>query len=115
MHYTNLSSTHYKQIAHRIKHDFTRGDLGFIITMIRYIHVSEICISNSKLFCRYKGRIIYNTRYQESNGGQQQVVAGGGVSGPASQASTSTSSSGATAINGCSAVAGGDSAAQTLR
>jgi len=63
---------------------------------------------------RYKGRIIYNTRYQESNGGQQQVVAGGGVSGSASQASTSTSSSGATAINGCTAVAGGDSTAVSV-
>ena len=59
--------------------------------------------------CRYKGRIIYNTRYQENNA-VQQVVAGGGVSGSASQASASTSSSGATAINGCSLVAGGDSA-----
>lgn len=64
---------------------------------------------------RYKGRIIYNTRYQENNGGQQQVVAGGGVSGSASQASTSTSSSGAAAINGCTAVAGGDNTAVSVR
>ena len=65
------------------------------------------------LYFRYKGRIIYNTRYQENNAGQQ-VVAGGNVSGSASQASASTSSSGATAINGCSAVAGGDSVPLSL-
>ena len=63
--------------------------------------------------CRYKGRIIYNTRYQENNVGQQQV-AGGDIS-SASQASASTSSSGATAINGCAAVAGRDTTDLSLR
>ena len=43
------------------------------------------------------------------------MVAGGGVSGPASQASASTSSSGATAINGCAAVAGRDTTDLSLR
>ena len=65
------------------------------------------------LICRYKGRIIYNTRYQENNVGQQQV-AGGDIS-SASQASASTSSSGATAINGCAAVAGRDTTDLSLR
>ena len=60
----------------------------------------------SRFLFRYKGRIIYNTRYQESNSGQQQVVAGGGISGSASLASTSTPSSGAAAINGCSTATG---------
>ena len=73
----------------------------------------SILLIEYHFICRYKGRIIYNTRYQENNVGQQQV-AGGDIS-SASQASASTSSSGATAINGCAAVAGRDTTDLSLR